>query len=209
MLILTIVTSLLAAAPASANFMLWQGNGNHYNFIPSNLTWHQAKTAAESMTFMGVSGHLATITSADENNFISTNFNTGLASNFAWIGGIEPNDNGIWRWAVGPETGLQFSMFGLPTAPFNYANWGGIEPNDFNPNEDFTMFNIGLTFGPIGQGQWADATPIPTPEDPVIGYVVEFETSSIMATPAPPAIMLMLLGVGTTGLVGCVRRRQA
>lgn len=58
---------------------------------------------------MEVSGHLATITSAEENEFINTTFNTGMSRQAAWIGGFEPNDDGVWRWAVGPEANIQFS----------------------------------------------------------------------------------------------------
>jgi hypothetical protein len=175
----TMALSLLSVGQASAVPMLWTGNGNHYDIVPTTLTWHEARTAAESMMFMGVSGHLATITSAGENDFLNTTFHTGMGSNFAWIGGFEPNDDGVWRWAVGPEAGIQFSSFGTPTPPFNYANWGGIEPNDNNPNEDFTMFNIGQTFAGIAPGQWADATPTPSPADPVIGHLIEFETGVV------------------------------
>ena len=49
----------------------WSGNNNHYDFVSTNITWHNAKAEAESLTYMGVSGHLVTITSASENAFIN------------------------------------------------------------------------------------------------------------------------------------------
>jgi hypothetical protein len=81
-----------------------------------------------------------------------------IANQFSWMWGREPNDDGVWQWVVGPEAGIQFSNFATPTAPFNYANWGGIEPNNNPPGEDFAIFNIGTAFAngliaPGGSGQ--------------------------------------------------------
>lgn len=196
-LVLLGMVGLCAAGPVSATPTLWPGNGNYYDYVPSSLTWQQAKAAAESTTFLGMNGHLATVTSSDENSFINTTFNTGVSMNFAWIGGWEPNDDGVWRWAVGPESGIQFS----------YSNWGGIEPNDFKANEDFTMFNIGLTLGPIAPGQWADASPTPTfdpPElaDPVVGYVVEYEI-----VPEPTSMVLPVLAAALARRLGRIPKR--
>jgi hypothetical protein len=56
----------------------WTGNQNYYDFVAGSLTWHEAKTAAEGMRFMGTPGHLATITSQSENDFILSSLGTGL-----------------------------------------------------------------------------------------------------------------------------------
>jgi hypothetical protein len=45
-------------------------NGHWYERIDSQVDWDQAKTQAENMTHMGMSGHLATITSESENWWI-------------------------------------------------------------------------------------------------------------------------------------------
>jgi hypothetical protein len=161
--------------PEPLNPVLWNGNGHYYAFVPGAFTWDEAETDAETLEFQGVSGHLVTITSPQENDFINTTFNTAAPSQFAWIAGVEPNDDGVWIWDSGPEAGTEFSNFATPTPPANFANWGGIEPNDDKPNEDFTMFNIGDTFAGINPGEWADASPIPSSLDPVVGYLVEFE----------------------------------
>jgi hypothetical protein len=180
--------SSILVQPARSAPALWSDNGHYYEFIPGAVTWQDARIAAAGMSFMGAPGYLATITSAPENGFINSTFNTGRSSQFAWLGGYEPGDDGIWRWATGPEAGVQFSNFGTPTAPFNFANWGGIEPNDNKPNEDFLMFNIGESFTGIGPGQWADASPTPSGQDPVIGFLVEF-------TPVPEPSVMGLLAV--------------
>src|SRR5262249_25165438 len=61
--------------------------GHYYEFVRGALTYQDARIAAANRTFAGLPGHLATITSAAENDFISTNFNTGNPAEFAWIGG--------------------------------------------------------------------------------------------------------------------------
>ncbi len=64
----SLVVILLSAVPALATPVLFggiSGTGNHYDFIITNggaidttLTWNAARTAAQGMTFMGVSGQL-------------------------------------------------------------------------------------------------------------------------------------------------------
>ena len=51
-------------------------NGHYYEAITVDLgiDWPSAKSAAESMSFLGCPGHLATITSEAENVFILNNF---------------------------------------------------------------------------------------------------------------------------------------
>jgi len=178
-IILFYVMFFLMVTKVSAFPMLWADNGNYYDLVtfPSTpLTWQQSFSEADSATFLGLNGHLATITSAGENAFLDSTFNTGQNSKFAWIGGNEPHDDGVWRWATGPDIGIQFSNGVTPTLPFNYANWGGIEPNDRQASEDFLMFNIGTSFASIEPGEWADAEPVASGFDPVVGYLVEYES---------------------------------
>jgi hypothetical protein len=156
----------------------WSANGHCYEFVRADITWPDALAAAAGRNYQGLPGHLATITSAAENQFLTANFSTGVSSQFAWIAGREPADDGVWRWAAGPESGTQFSFWASPTAPFNYANWGGVEPNDNKSGEDYAMFNLGLVFNGIGNGQWADAIATPNYSDPVVGYLVEYEAAA-------------------------------
>lgn len=154
--------------------------GNHsYQFIRTNISWQNARATAATLSTNGLISHLATITSSAENEFIRINFATNLADEFAWIGGREPLNNGLWFWEVGPEANLPLSTNATPVPPFNYANWGGVEPNNDKPNEDYLMFNIGNSIGSITNGQWADAAPTNSAADPVVGFLVEFE-------PIPP-----------------------
>jgi hypothetical protein len=160
---------LLLVAPASAQRYLWDGNAHYYEFVSGAVPWTAADAEAKLR-----GGYLATITSAAENAFILEKFGTGSANEFAWVGGVELRDDDVWTWFAGPEAGRQFSMRSTPTPPDDYANWGGVEPNDNKPFEDFLMFNIGATLAGIAPGQWADASPTPSSADPVKGYIVEY-----------------------------------
>lgn len=193
-----------AISSAIAAPIQWGGNGHYYDFVPANgISWNAARAGASSMSFNGQSGHLVTITSAGENAFLSANFNIGGRFNLAWTGGFEPADNGVWRWADGPEAGVQFSNFAAPTAPFNYANWGGIEPNDVGATEDFMAFNIGSFFSGIAPGQWADSPQNPPPgSDPVRGYLVEY----VAPVPEPASFLVWSLAAMCMGLFLVWRR---
>jgi len=173
---LALIALVALPAPVIAAPVYFPGNGHSYELVPVQTTWAGARTAASLPTYGGVQGHLATITSAAENNFISTTFASGQAQYFTWIAGYEPNDDGVWRWGAGPENGVQFSNSAVSTPPYNYANWDGIEPNDFAPGEDFLAMNLGATFANIGPGGWGDA-PNPNPSDPIKAYIIEYETT--------------------------------
>ena len=110
-----------------------QFGSNYYEFVlAEGISWADANTAASNSIFGGVNGHLATITSAAENNFLATgvtNFSAyeGLLA-IVWLGAQVDNSN-IATWVVGPETGQQFSSGQTPLNGM-YTNWGGIEPNN-------------------------------------------------------------------------------
>ena len=172
------MASLSRSAPVQ-----WPTNGHYYELVLTNITWQDALATASSNSFAGLPGHLATVTSSAENDFILTNFATGTGSSFAWLGGSAPANNAVWLWSAGPELGVQFALGASPTPPYNYANWGGVEPNHSQENENYLMMNIGLLFSGIETGQWADASPNPSPGDPVVGYIVEYEPAG-----PPPSV---------------------
>jgi hypothetical protein len=102
------------------------GANNHwYQLIcPANApSWTDARDAA-----LALGGHLATITSANEREFVGQSQGVGFPDltpsscgcNF-WLGGFQdPNqgaDDAGWHWV----TGENFAAF---------TNWGGGEPND-------------------------------------------------------------------------------
>lgn len=81
LLVSTVLAGFVVANASTARAvpMLFAGTGNYYDFVSApNINWIVARDAAAGTTFLGVSGHLATITSEAENDFIDANFNTGL-----------------------------------------------------------------------------------------------------------------------------------
>ena len=57
---------LLINNPAVASPTLCEANGHYYEIISGYISWNDAKTAAENMTWNGYQGHLVTLTSAEE-----------------------------------------------------------------------------------------------------------------------------------------------
>ncbi len=185
---LTLATLLaIAATSVQAVPVQWTtasgGNGHWYEFVlgplsNSGWTWQEAFAAANTASYLGMQGYLATITSAGENTFVSS-----LAGKEAWLGGSDEAVEGEWRWMNGPEAGQLFTFTSWYTA--------GGEPNNLGGVEDFVHTNH------AGQaGMWNDYG---APQIP-IGYVIEY------STPEPDT--LALLGLGLAGLAAARRRRQ-
>lgn len=156
------------------------GNDNWYEWISGTYTWSAANAAAQSTTFGTATGHLATVTSTAENNFLLS------LSNDGWLGGTDVGTEGIWKWVGGAEAGVTFWVGGTGGYSPTYASWPSWEPNNLG-NEDYLH---------LGGGNWND---LPN-NNYGIGYFVEFES-----VPAPGA--LMLLGLGLLGL-GARRKSQ-
>ena len=168
---------------------------NHYEFVQVsnpyvNNIWATASDAAAASVYNSVNGHLATITSQSENDFLFS-LVSGSFSGFqgAWLGGKAPNG-----WLEGPESGQAFS----------YTNWGGSEPN----NNGIAYMHIGSTsYHQIVPGKWADDSGVQgvpsTPSDPVIGYFVEYENTAI-----PEPSTFALLAMGALGLLVVARCKR-
>ncbi|MFM7447039.1 MAG: lectin-like protein, partial [Leptolyngbyaceae cyanobacterium] len=147
-------------------------------------TWTSAKTAAESRTFNGLQGYLATITSQAEEGFLQANFASLVNGNFdtlanVWIGASDAEQEGLWKWVTGPEVGLAFWDGG----PINgvYENWDNNsgEPNNSGGGEDFAVWNHRYGNGYVAFA-WNDLPNIPSTElnDSVPGYFVEYSGTS-------------------------------
>ena len=116
---------------------------------------------AETLSYNGMSGHLATISDQQENDFIAAL----VPGHTAYIGGYQPvgssEPSGGWTWVTGES--------------FSYYNWHSGEPNDDSGNRPENYLQIYGTDS-MFYTTWNDITDYPD------WYVVEYESGS---TPKP------------------------
>ena len=155
------------------------GNGHFYMAVRPGVerTWHEAKTAAESTVFGGVSGHLATFTSEEEFEWFVEE--ASWPNEQAWIGGFKTirgqGPDSEWRWVTGE--------------PWSFTSW-----TDDEPNSPWTGENVYLTFWP-GDENWRDeGQGIRLRE-----YIVEFPVGESLVASARDS------GIGRTNTEGSVR----
>ena len=172
---------VLCTAPGVTNAqpVQWAGNGHWYEYVPApsifqSVTFAAAKTAAESRTYLGLTGYLATITSASEQSFINGAgfpflFDFGATSS-AWLGGSDGAVEGEWRWVGGPESGQLAS----------YTNWCCGHPvngaDGLGAFDYLYLFVNARSVGTVSYG-WASAPAT----DGALGYLVEYGPA-----PTPP-----------------------
>jgi hypothetical protein len=158
MLWFAIVTwGLVAPGAVFADPVEWETNAHWYEFVPELLTWPEAEQAAESTSWKGLVGHLATVTSQAEQDFVTTGV-PGFPGSQAWLGGYQhppsspPDEN--WYWITGEA--------------WDYTFWGVGEPNDHGEPGSESYLIVSSDFDPPA---WSDAG------DGAYCYMVEYEYS--------------------------------
>lgn len=142
-------------------------NGHWYEFISDyGINWDNAKAAAELRSHLDSPGHLATITTQAENDFIHDNFSAQIQEAWslrsdgapqAWLGGISPDErypSSGWEWITGEN--------------WDFTGWGNGEPNGGHTNAR----NIATIDLRVELGGWND-TVWNTPG--IEGYIVEYD----------------------------------
>ncbi len=142
----------------------FEQTNNFYQGTTDFASWEDARARAEQAGLNGVpeiTGHLATITSQEENDFVF-----GLLTSSSWLGGSDDAVEGEWRWVEGPEAGEQFWQGLVAGNPVDgaYTNWAPGEPNQFfgagNP-ENYAHMRA--------DGTWNDL-----PESQNLNYIIEW-----------------------------------
>ena len=159
------------------------GNGHCYAFVNQNVDWATALALAGDTAHEGVTGHLATLTSAEENAFAALTVAQGA---LAWVAGSDDGTEGSWTWRAGPEAGMAFG----------YTNWAPGEPNNCCNGENYLHVNWGAG------GSWNDHGGPGNPGQ-VNGFLIEF---SAMPVPEPMTGLLLLSGLGA---IGWLRARRS
>lgn len=176
--ILGVVSLFTLGSVANAAPIQWTSgagaNGHYYEFVSSPVDWATAMSNSAASTHLGLQGYLVTITSAEEQGFITGSI-TPSPTTIAWLSASDSASEGTYVWQAGPEAGDVLT----------YLNWSPGEPNNLG-NEDYIHFNWSTG------GRWNDI-----PGHTTYAYVIEYG-GFLDAVPAPGA--LALLGFGLAGL---------
>ena len=127
------------AGSATGTGNIFEFNGHYYEVVLVDSAEHDsAFLDAASRQYNGIQGHLVTITSADENQFI-TDYLNNLSAPVGeyYTAGSDAATEGTFIWVQGPEAGTNVED--------DYTNWwsegygSGNEPNSYVPNYDYDV----------------------------------------------------------------------
>ena len=129
-----------------------EDGGNGHWYLPQQAAsdcWDQSRLTATQL-----GGHLATVTSSLENQFVAGLVRRFYGSNIT-IGGYKDLSAGLWRWVTGE--------------PWQYTNWQAGEPGCCAPEEWWLDMNM-MT------GEWRDRVQCIPPGSSYPGMmVIEFD----------------------------------
>ena len=129
-----VVFLFCGVAHADSAKLVNPANGHSYQRFDTTLDWNSAKTACAAL-----GGHLATITSQAENDWIQGNLMNGIYQ--IWLGGTDSAQEGVWKWITGEA--------------WNYTNWSYGEPNGGTGENHLTIWN--------SAGVWNDSDGVAFP----------------------------------------------
>ena len=173
------------------------------------MTWTEALNAAAGKSYNGMTGHLVTITSAEENSFLSTlvqqKVTTGWDNKSAWIAASDAATEGQWKWMAGPEAGTLFWNGNMSGAAVNgsYNAWvvsnlrdensasgsSGSFTNPTGTGSDFGCLIGSLASAPNWDDTYSSLIATSNSSSPIAGsdgvrnaYVIEYENLPPLVT---------------------------
>ena len=168
-------TIAIVAQEGTSSVVYSADTGHYYEYVAdSGVSWSGARTAAQSRTFAGQTGYLATAPSAAVNALITSKIPGALN---VWLGGQAIANFGgyarSWQWMDGPLAGTEFSRCSTTTGACDFVNSGGFyyhwswsEPNNYLNTENSIVTNW-----TVANGLWNDLADSVTDAE---GYVVEY-----------------------------------
>lgn len=166
----------------SATPVTWSSNGHQYEVVGSgSISWDNARQAKQNR---GTGWDLATITSLEEQNFI-----TGL---------LGPADGSLVEYYIGGMYAANAWAW-VTSEPFEFYYWGNDEPNG-NASEPHMALD-----GRYNKPNWGWNDYTGAAASFVAGYVAENNATA----PVPEPATMLLMGTGLAGLAGVARRRRS
>ena len=168
--------AVAAVLAANAGVVYSAATNSFYQVVASTVDWDVANAAANVATltgYTGVTGHLATITSQAEQDFLEAQ----VGGNSAWLGGGDFGTEGVWRWTAGPEAGVQFANSTGGQIGSWYNSWAGGQPNDSDGTQDYLYMLNGTDWADLvieGDGSTGFVT--------VPRYIIEWEADTLITT---------------------------
>lgn len=136
--------------------------GHVYEAVAASLNWYESRDAAAARRWLGRQGHLAVITTPEENRFVREALPVAVRGQY-WLGGFKEargsSDPSLWHWVTGE--------------PFAWSDWTGGVAND-HWGEDGVHFWNDTTV----RGSWNDIDRSAGFEPFVHGFVVEYPVAA-------------------------------
>jgi hypothetical protein len=156
------VNPLPTGNSTGGNRFIWSqadgGNGHVYEYVLQRLSWSDAALAAQQTIYEGAHGHLATITSQVEHDFIASR----ISGRQLWIGAYQSQaasdyaePAGGWRWVT--------------NEPWQFTRWHPANPDN---DDEGAPENYLETYSEGGALYWNDMAHEDS-NDPH-GYLIEY-----------------------------------
>jgi uncharacterized repeat protein (TIGR02543 family) len=134
-------------------------NGHSYKLYDNSITWTEAKAACEAL-----GGHLATITTSEEQQFIVSILGFGSKRAY-WLGATDAEQEGNWKWITGED--------------WSYTNWdsGNRQPDNDSDEDYLQIYNPPMLYSNAAAYKWNDQSNNNRNYSglSVVGYICEWD----------------------------------